>query len=72
MTRHTYRKAAVPVGERAAVEGSGGDIAEVSLVVQTTGGFEPPTLAMPAYGAHNWTVHASYLLIRIGWAWARV
>ena len=40
--------------------------------VQMTGGFEPSTLAMLAYGADNWTVHASYSLICASWAWARV
>ena len=53
MTRHTSREPAVPVGERAAVGGGGGDVADGSLDVLATGGFEPPTMAMPACGADD-------------------
>ena len=61
MTRHTTKPSAVPVVERAAVGGGGGDVFDGSLDVQT-GGFEPPMLTMPAYGANKWTVHVSCAL----------
>ena len=66
-TRHTYRKPAVPVAERAAWGGRWwGPSRQASLDVLTTGGFEPPTLAyQPMVQTTRPSMHLAHLYMTV-------